>query len=646
MDTREHSYNTRSSKTGRQVYFKNCDNCNNQLPISAKIIKHISDMSQLNIQYHVFCDKCKGQTGINASDFINNRSKVTPVDTNVSSYHTKKSRKNTLETLPKRTRIISNASGKDRPHIVVNSIDDTSCIDDTSNIDHIDMKSAAPEKQLLNILVDIANNNLSEINSDNASEFDEEPFEDLHKDIHYTVEERNYVQNLDPVSQKKLIDIENTLYGVLKSGTPLRFKILNSDMSNRSKSNLLSKIDHYYTLDPSDNEYQKLSPWIDQLDKIPFGKYVPNKVTSDASFSEIQTYLSDTKKLMDDAVYGHAVAKTQIISAIAREISNPSARGNCFAIQGPMGNGKTTLIKEGVCKAMGRPFGFIQLGGMQDSSYLLGHEITYEGSKCGRIIEILGETDCMNPVIFFDELDKLSDTPKGEEISNLLCHLTDSAQNKEFHDKYFSGIDFDMSRATFIFSYNDESSINPILLDRMHRIKTSGFDKSDKTNIAKDYLIPSLLREFSLQESDVTFEQDAIHYIIDNHCNNEKGVRNLRRNIETIIAKLNVMKYLLPEKVNTDTSSPIITELLTKLVEDVVKDNDIVNKDDDCNTSSETCENKDEPDSIEDKTSINVKDIVNYEIKNFKLPYNVTCSDLSFFIDKSSKNSSYEHMYM
>jgi ATP-dependent Lon protease len=85
-----------------------------------------------------------------------------------------------------------------------------------------------------------------------------------------------------------------------------------------------------------------------------------------------------------------------------------------------MGNGKTTLIKEGVCKAMNRPFAFIALGGMQDSSFLLGHEITYEGSKCGRIIEMLVETGCMNPVIYFDELDKVSDTPKGEEIIGIL----------------------------------------------------------------------------------------------------------------------------------------------------------------------------------------------------------------------------------
>tara|TARA_B110000858_G_scaffold198150_1_gene262848 strand:+ start:6300 stop:8306 length:2007 start_codon:yes stop_codon:yes gene_type:complete len=668
MDTRETSYNTRSSKTGRQMYYKNCDNCDNQLAISAKVIKHMAEVTQLNIEYHINCDKCKTQLNIAASQFMDgnnlhnnhNSGHITNVATNAATNAaTNKCSANIPETLPKRTRTISCSKSDTSPKLIIHNIPDSDqeSVDESNDDSEDETKDVPPEKQLLNMLVDIANNNLTEITSGDMSDWEEEPFEGLHKDIHYTEDERNYVRNLDPDQRKSIINVENNLYDILKTETPLRFKILNSDMPDRSKSNLLSKMDHYYTLDPSDNEYQKLSPWINQLDKIPFGKYVPNRVTKTTPVSEIQAYLSDTKKIMDAAVYGHDVAKTQIISAIAREISNPSTIGNCFAIQGPMGNGKTTLIKEGVCKAMGRPFGFITLGGMQDSSYLLGHEITYEGSKCGRIVEILGEADCMNPVIFFDELDKLSDTPKGEEISNLLCHLTDSSQNKEFHDKYFSGIDFDLSRATLIFSYNDESNINPILLDRMHRIKTSGFDKPDKTKIAQDYLIPSLLKEFSLQPSDITFEDAAIHTLIDTHCNNEKGVRNLKRNVETIIAKLNVMRYLIPEKVDIslsecsdgDNVSAAITGLLTQLVEEVIiteKASAVVQGEELDRTASveETCINKDAISPQE--TSINVKDIVNYEIANFKLPYNVTGSDLNFFLDKTSKSTAYEHMYM
>ena len=95
----------------------------------------------------------------------------------------------------------------------------------------------------------------------------------------------------------------------------------------------------------------------------------------------------------------------------------------------------------------------------EQEDYFGGHSYTYEGSTWGKIVEILVKSKCMNPIIYFDELDKVSDTPKGEEIIGILTHLTDTTQNSKFHDKYFSELDFDLSRCMFIFSYNDESKI-------------------------------------------------------------------------------------------------------------------------------------------------------------------------------------------
>ena len=104
------------------------------------------------------------------------------------------------------------------------------------------------------------------------------------------------------------------------------------------------------------------------------------------------------------------------------------------------------------------------MGGATDASFLEGHSYTYEGSIPGRIVQILGEknVNCMNPVFYFDELDKVSDTSRGHEIHNILCHLTDFSQNDEFHDKYYAGINFDLSKSLFVFSFNDEELINPI----------------------------------------------------------------------------------------------------------------------------------------------------------------------------------------
>jgi ATP-dependent Lon protease len=621
MDTinTNHNYFTRSQTTGQKVHYIMCNKCDNLMPV------------------HV--DKFAKQTP--------KKFKLEPI------YH---SISDVVETLPKRVIKVKcvrsddesdsesdNESGSesddegDREYIV----NEPGIKNTDSN--HYNKKIDTGDQSIVNMIVKLANKKLQGKLGDDEfnkidiedEEYEVEPFENLHNDIHYTVEEREYVRNLSKDAQEAIIKKENSIMEVIKSDIPIRFKILNSDLNQRAQANVLSRVDHFYTLDPTDSEYQKLLPWVQQLDKIPFGKYCTGIINKDKPMVEIQEYLTNTKSLMDTAVYGHESAKTQILSIIAREISNPNSGGNSIAIQGPMGNGKTTLIKEGVCKAMNRPFGFVPLGGMQDSSYLLGHEVTYEGSKCGRIVEILTETNCMNPVIFFDELDKVSDTPKGEEILNLLCHLTDSSQNKEFNDKYFSGVQFDLSKATFIFSYNDESKISPILLDRMTKIKTSGFDKKDKTKIAQDYLLPKMLTEFGMTNEDIIFEEDTLHKIIESHCDSEKGVRNLKRNIETIVAKLNITRFLVPEKVSNSQNEltekdNIVANIITNIVDTVVKQETNVSKSD-----------------KHDEISTNdIKSIVNFTIDNFKLPYTVKTGDLAFFIDSKKENVSYQHMYM
>ena len=140
---------------------------------------------------------------------------------------------------------------------------------------------------------------------------------------------------------------------------------------------------------------------------------------------------------------------------MAQQIRNPSCQGGVIALYGPPGTGKTELIKKGIAKAMDKPFIFISLGGAQDSSYLDGHSFTYEGSIYGRIAQALIDAKCMNPIIYFDELDKVSNTDKGQEIINVLIHLTDYTQNSHFMDDYMDGIVVDLSRATFIFSFNE-----------------------------------------------------------------------------------------------------------------------------------------------------------------------------------------------
>jgi ATP-dependent Lon protease len=206
-----------------------------------------------------------------------------------------------------------------------------------------------------------------------------------------------------------------------------------------------------------------------------------------------------------------------------------------------MGTGKTTLIKHGISKILNRPFAFITLGGASDGSFLEGHSFTYEGSAYGKIVDILIQSKVSNPVIFFDELDKVSQSEKGNEIIGILTHLTDTTQNSQFHDKYFSELEFDLSKCLFVFSYNDEQLVNPILKDRMFSIDIKGYDTDDKIVIARDYLIPEISKEYRMTE--IGWKDDMISYVIE-RTEPESGVRNLKRSLETIYSKLNLERIL------------------------------------------------------------------------------------------------------
>ena len=231
---------------------------------------------------------------------------------------------------------------------------------------------------------------------------------------------------------------------------PYRISLLESDIPVEFKADALKKINILDYMDPGSGEYYKIKNWVDTFMRIPFGKYKNLPVSISDGPEKCQEFMENAKQTLDKAVYGLEDAKMQILQMVGQWISNPNSLGT-IAVKGPPGTGKTTLIKEGVSKILNRPFAFLALGGATDSSFLEGHSYTYEGSIWGKIVDILLNCKCMNPVIYFDELDKISDTPKGEEIVGILTHLTDTTQNDKFHDKYFSNIDFNLSRAMFIF---------------------------------------------------------------------------------------------------------------------------------------------------------------------------------------------------
>jgi len=356
--------------------------------------------------------------------------------------------------------------------------------------------------------------------------------------------EYKYFKKLDTGIQKKIMKKLKEVNDYTKVEVPHKLSLIEADIPVRYKSTAMKKLETLQWMDPGSGEYYKIKQWVDTFMKIPFNKYTNLPVSLESGEDKYNEFMEYAKTTLDDAVYGMDDAKMQIMQLVGQWISNPKSIGTAIAIGGPPGTGKTTLLKEGVSKILGRPFAFLALGGATDSSFLEGHSYTYEGSVWGRIVDIIINSKCMNPVIYFDELDKISNTPKGEEIVGILTHLTDTTQNDKFHDKYFSGIDFDLSKALFIFSYNDEKKINPILKDRMYRINTDGYKKPDKCVISQKYLLPKIIKTLNFKEGDIIIPDETIGYISENLVQDEKGVRNLKRALEIIYTKLNLYRLM------------------------------------------------------------------------------------------------------
>lgn len=259
-----------------------------------------------------------------------------------------------------------------------------------------------------------------------------------------------------------------------------------------------------------------------------------------------QKYLKQVEDILCKCVHGHDLVKIQIKRLLAQWITGGQS-GIVLGLEGPPGNGKTTLIKKGLAKCLidqdgkSRPVGFIPLGGSSNSSTLVGHGYTYQGSTWGRLVDILMECECMNPIFLFDELDKVSNTEHGREVTSILTHLTDSTQNHEFYDKYFEGVKLDMSKALMIFTFNDRSKIDPILLDRMTVIETKPLSLADKMVVTRNHLIPQITSKMDLNPDDILIDNEEIEDLIFDYTR-EAGARQLKKLLESLIQELNLRR--------------------------------------------------------------------------------------------------------
>ena len=389
-----------------------------------------------------------------------------------------------------------------------------------------------------------------------------------------TMNDFSFYEKLELENQKKLIKELREINKITRIEKPYRMTLLESNIPIEFKAAAMKKVNSLRYMEPGSGEFYKIKNWVDTFMKIPFTKYQELPISIENGVDSCHEFMENAQTTLDSAVYGLNDAKMQIMQMLGQLLTNPKAIGTAIAIHGPPGTGKTSLVKEGISKILNRPFAFIALGGATDSSFLEGHSYTYEGSTWGKIIQILIDSQCMNPVIYFDELDKISDTPRGEEIAGILTHLTDTSQNSQFHDKYFAEINFDLSKCLFIFSYNDESKVNPILKDRMYRIKTKGYSGKEKTVIANNYLLPRIREQVKFTEDEIIIPDDILSYINETHCQKEDGVRNMKRCLEIIHTKLNLYRLMKPGSnlfegemsLNVEFPFKVTKEIVDKLI--------------------------------------------------------------------------------
>lgn len=350
-----------------------------------------------------------------------------------------------------------------------------------------------------------------------------------------TQKEKKYFDKLSLLEKKNLIKQYYKLNKLNSNNIPCRFKLLTLDTTESNKSYLLELYDSFIKLEESSEEYFKYKLFFDSIIQIPFNIY--NNINISNNINE---YLLESKKLLNNNIYGHTKTKEYVIQVIGQYITNPNNIGNILGLCGPPGTGKTTFVKN-ISQILQRPVEIINLSGSHDVSYLEGHGFTYQGSKYGKIVHTLIKHKCMNPIIFFDEVDKISKTDKGNELENLLINIVDITQNYNYTDKYFQEITIDLSKILFIFSYNDPESINPILKDRIYEIEVNGYSYDEKIKLAKDYLIPNILRNFSFKKNDIIISNNSIEYIIDNYSNENSGVRELIKIFKNILAKIHII---------------------------------------------------------------------------------------------------------
>lgn len=317
-------------------------------------------------------------------------------------------------------------------------------------------------------------------------------------------------------------------------------KLLTLDTSLENRLIISRRLKYLEMLPSSSAEYHKNWNWLRYALNFPYDTIVKSPVTSTDTIGEISEYISNVYQRLDDYIYGMTSVKEELMTFVCKRISNSSSTNHILSLHGKNGVGKTRLA-HGLAKALELPIRTVNLGCVNDVAYFTGHSFTYVDSEPGRIVQILYETKCKNCIIYFDELDKVHQTSKGQSIFAFLTHLIDPTQNKKFQDVYLAGLELDLSNVFFVFSFNDIEAIDATVKDRLKIIHIPDHTVEDQISIVNKFIIPEIETNlnFSLEPK---LDQETLKKIVTDQ--KDKGLRTISRQIDNLYGKLNVARML------------------------------------------------------------------------------------------------------
>ncbi|MCH5278472.1 MAG: endopeptidase La [Christensenellaceae bacterium] len=301
-----------------------------------------------------------------------------------------------------------------------------------------------------------------------------------------------------------------------------RERLNSKEFPDEIRDRLKKEIDRFSTLPAGSHETPSLRTFIECMLDMPY-----------TEMSEDNLDIENARRILDDEHYGLEKVKQRILEHLAVAKLTGKVNGQIICFAGPPGVGKTS-ISSSIAKALGRKFVRMSLGGIRDEAEIRGHRRTYIGAMPGRVIAAMRQAGTINPVLLFDEIDKLSHDFHGDPAAAIL-EVLDSAQNFAFRD-HFLEMPYDLSKVMFITTANNIADIPRPLLDRMEIIEVPSYLANEKVEIAARHLIPKQLKANGLTKSMISFPTDAIHEIVSGYTR-EAGVRNLERSIASVCRK-------------------------------------------------------------------------------------------------------------